>query len=65
MVGFVTTKRTLVLDEESYNIFNNFGILINDMISNNSDDSHSLWELQMAYEEYKESFDEIKKEEVE
>ena len=60
MKGFVTIKRTLVLDEEAYNIFNDFDILISDMISNNMDDSSSLYELQRAYEEYKETFDEIK-----
>ena len=64
MKGFVTVKRTLVLDKESYDIFNNFGILIDDMIYNNRDDSHSLCELQIAYEEYKETFDEIKIENV-
>ena len=60
MKGFVTIKRTLVLDEEAYNIFNDFGILISDMISNNMDDGSSLYELQRAYKEYKETFDEIK-----
>ena len=60
MKGFVTVKRTLVLDKESYDIFNNFDILISDMISNNMDDDSSLYELQRAYEEYKETFDEIK-----
>ena len=64
MKGFITVKRTLVLDKESYDIFNNFGILISDMIYNNIDDGSSLYELQKAYEEYKETFDEIKMKDI-
>lgn len=62
MFGCVETKRVLVLDKEAFKIFNDCKILIDDMVANDVDDSHLLWELQSAFSEYVASFDEIKEE---
>lgn len=62
MFGYVKTKRILALDKEGFKTFNNCKILIDDMVANNVDNSHLLYELQSAFAEYVASFDEIKEE---
>lgn len=60
MYGYVETKRVLTLDKEAFETFNDCKILIDDMVANDVDDSHLLYELQSAFASYVASFDEIK-----
>lgn len=61
MFGYVETKRILTLDKESFQIFNDCKILIDDMVANAVDNSYLLYELQEIFTEYMASFDEIKR----
>ena len=54
MVGYVETKKTLVLDDEATNIYIDFKILITDMLANGCEEVEPLIK---AIEEFEEQFE--------
>lgn len=55
MIGYVETKKTLVLDKEANNIYNDFKNLIYDMVANGCEEAETFI---YAIENFESQFDE-------